>query len=308
MSMLFILQGPVLNGPHPAALSAGRDRRSPALSWYLRRSIGVTLFTLLGLLLIVNQGYWKETTETLALVLAASVVSHGGRRSARHRGRPPRLGLCRHAADPRPDADHPDLRLPDPGADPVRSRHGAGPDRNRDLRHPRADPPHPPRHHLDAAIAGGGGPVLRRHADAGAAQGRTALRHAADHGRPDADHHAVAVDGGDRRPRRRGRSRRVPSSARSTPSTSPRASNPASASSSWRSFSTACSVLPTKETAHDRRCHFQECRHHLRQQAGSRHRHGRPGQDPRRDRRGNRPGARRRRCLADRSRKAKSWS
>ena len=45
------------------------------LAWYLRRSIGIAAFTCLGLLLIVNQGYWKETTETLALVLAATGVS-----------------------------------------------------------------------------------------------------------------------------------------------------------------------------------------------------------------------------------------
>ncbi len=48
-----------------------------ALSWYLRRSIAFTAFTGLGLLLIVNQGYWEETTETLALVLASSAVCMG---------------------------------------------------------------------------------------------------------------------------------------------------------------------------------------------------------------------------------------
>ncbi len=48
-----------------------------ALSWYLRRSIAFSLFTALGLLLIVNQGYWEETTETLALVLASSAVCMG---------------------------------------------------------------------------------------------------------------------------------------------------------------------------------------------------------------------------------------
>lgn len=46
-----------------------------ALSWWLRRSVGAALFTCLGLLLIYNQGYWKETTETLALVLASAAVS-----------------------------------------------------------------------------------------------------------------------------------------------------------------------------------------------------------------------------------------
>ena len=47
------------------------------LSWFVRKSLGFTVFTALGLLLIVNQGYWVETTETLALVLAAAVVCMG---------------------------------------------------------------------------------------------------------------------------------------------------------------------------------------------------------------------------------------
>jgi glycine betaine/proline transport system permease protein len=61
----------ILQTPHPlivVAIVAG-------LSYWFRRSIGITLFTLLGLLLIINLGYWKATTETLALVLAASFVS-----------------------------------------------------------------------------------------------------------------------------------------------------------------------------------------------------------------------------------------
>ena len=45
-----------------------------AFSWYLRRSVLFTVFVVAGLLLIINQGYWEETTETLALVLAASSV------------------------------------------------------------------------------------------------------------------------------------------------------------------------------------------------------------------------------------------
>lgn len=74
--LLFLLQGPFLKG-------TALEQIYPLLiivlisgfAWYMRRSLGVTLFTALGLLLIVNQGYWKETTETLALVLAASAVS-----------------------------------------------------------------------------------------------------------------------------------------------------------------------------------------------------------------------------------------
>ncbi len=61
----------VLQTPHPLIVVA----IVAALSYWFRRSIGVTLFTLLGLLLIINLGYWKATTETLALVLAASFVS-----------------------------------------------------------------------------------------------------------------------------------------------------------------------------------------------------------------------------------------
>ncbi|MCO6185381.1 choline ABC transporter permease subunit [Rhizobium sp. L1K21] len=45
-----------------------------ALAWFMRRSVSVVVLTALGLLLIVNQGYWEETTDTLALVLAATAV------------------------------------------------------------------------------------------------------------------------------------------------------------------------------------------------------------------------------------------
>jgi glycine betaine/proline transport system permease protein len=45
-----------------------------ALMYFVQRSIGSALFTLLGLLLVINLGYWKATTETLALVIAATTV------------------------------------------------------------------------------------------------------------------------------------------------------------------------------------------------------------------------------------------
>lgn len=64
--ILWCLQSP----PPLAAIAA-----FTVFVWWYRRSVGVTVFTALGLLLIVNQGYWKETTETLALVLAATAVS-----------------------------------------------------------------------------------------------------------------------------------------------------------------------------------------------------------------------------------------
>jgi glycine betaine/proline transport system permease protein len=64
--LLFVLQT-----PHPLIVIAA----IAGIAWWLRRSITVAVFTCLGLLLIMNQGYWKETTETLALVLASTFVS-----------------------------------------------------------------------------------------------------------------------------------------------------------------------------------------------------------------------------------------
>lgn len=60
----------VLQTPHPLIIIA----LLTALSAWMRRSISMPLFTALGLLLIINLGYWKATTETLALVIAASAV------------------------------------------------------------------------------------------------------------------------------------------------------------------------------------------------------------------------------------------
>jgi glycine betaine/proline transport system permease protein len=64
--LLFVLQT-----PHPLIIVAAMT----GLSFWFRRSIGVAVFTALGLLLIINQGYWDDTTETLALVVAATAVS-----------------------------------------------------------------------------------------------------------------------------------------------------------------------------------------------------------------------------------------
>jgi glycine betaine/proline transport system permease protein len=64
--LLFVLQK-----PHPLIVVFGIS----AIAYWLRRSIVVAVFTCLGLLFIVNQGYWKETTATLALVLASTFVS-----------------------------------------------------------------------------------------------------------------------------------------------------------------------------------------------------------------------------------------
>lgn len=45
------------------------------LTWWLRRSLPVTVFVPAALLFIVNQGYWAATLETLSLVAVAALVS-----------------------------------------------------------------------------------------------------------------------------------------------------------------------------------------------------------------------------------------
>src|SRR3546814_4688216 len=65
-ALLFVLQT-----PHPLIIVAAMT----GLSWWFRRSFSVAAFTVFGLLLILNQGYWEETTETLPLVVAATAFS-----------------------------------------------------------------------------------------------------------------------------------------------------------------------------------------------------------------------------------------
>ena len=47
------------------------------LTWWLHRSWRLPVLVALGLLFIINQGYWDETTESLTLVLSACVVCMG---------------------------------------------------------------------------------------------------------------------------------------------------------------------------------------------------------------------------------------
>jgi glycine betaine/proline transport system permease protein len=43
-------------------------------AWFLHRSIGLVVGVVLGLLLVINLGYWQATVETLSLVLWATLV------------------------------------------------------------------------------------------------------------------------------------------------------------------------------------------------------------------------------------------
>jgi glycine betaine/proline transport system permease protein len=62
-----------LQAPPPLAVIAA----FVLLTWALQRSWKVCLLVLLGFLFILNQDYWEETTESLALVLSACVVCMG---------------------------------------------------------------------------------------------------------------------------------------------------------------------------------------------------------------------------------------
>jgi glycine betaine/proline transport system substrate-binding protein len=44
-----------------------------ALAWGMQRSLGLAVFVAAGLLLIMNQGYWQQTLETLSLVLVSTL-------------------------------------------------------------------------------------------------------------------------------------------------------------------------------------------------------------------------------------------
>jgi len=60
----------VLQAPHPLVVVG----LTAAFAFVLRRSIGFAIFVAAGLTLIINQGYWEETTETLALVLSSAII------------------------------------------------------------------------------------------------------------------------------------------------------------------------------------------------------------------------------------------
>ncbi|WP_428687333.1 choline ABC transporter permease subunit [Roseibium sp.] len=60
----------IIQAPHPLITVA----IIVALAYAVRRKIAFTVLVAVSLLLIINQGYWEETTETLALVIASTLV------------------------------------------------------------------------------------------------------------------------------------------------------------------------------------------------------------------------------------------
>jgi glycine betaine/proline transport system permease protein len=63
----------LLQAPHPLIVIAAFI----GLTWLLQRNWKVCLGVFLGMMFILNQGYWKETTESLTLILSACVVCMG---------------------------------------------------------------------------------------------------------------------------------------------------------------------------------------------------------------------------------------
>ncbi|QGZ36424.1 choline ABC transporter permease subunit [Stappia indica] len=63
--ILWLLQAP---GPLAVVVIA------TVLAYVVQRRVSFALFVAASLLLIINQGYWTQTTETLSLVIAASAV------------------------------------------------------------------------------------------------------------------------------------------------------------------------------------------------------------------------------------------
>ncbi|WP_285294713.1 choline ABC transporter permease subunit [Aureimonas altamirensis] len=59
-----------LETPPPIAVVAA----FALFAFAMRRTVSAPVLTALGLLLIINLGYWRETTQTLALVLSATAV------------------------------------------------------------------------------------------------------------------------------------------------------------------------------------------------------------------------------------------
>ncbi|MCL4189595.1 MAG: choline ABC transporter permease subunit [Rhodobacteraceae bacterium] len=63
----------LLQAPHPLAVIGA----FVALTWAIQRSWKPCVLVALGFVYILNQGYWKATTESLTLVLSACVVCMG---------------------------------------------------------------------------------------------------------------------------------------------------------------------------------------------------------------------------------------
>jgi glycine betaine/proline transport system substrate-binding protein len=61
----------MLHAVPPILIIAG----TAVFAWLMKRSVVLSVFVIAGLLLIMNQGYWQQTLETLSLVLVATLMA-----------------------------------------------------------------------------------------------------------------------------------------------------------------------------------------------------------------------------------------
>ena len=113
-----------------------------------------------GFLFIINQGLWKETVQTLVLVVFATALSMLiGVPLGIWAAHKPRVWQIT-AADSRPDADHADLRLSHSHSHPVWPGRGPCPYRDRHFRDAGAGAHDVSGPHLNSQAHAGGGRKL----------------------------------------------------------------------------------------------------------------------------------------------------
>ncbi|MCB1997265.1 MAG: hypothetical protein KDG57_15560, partial [Rhodoferax sp.] len=116
------------------------------IAWFASRSWKIVAGTVFTLLAIGLFGMWDDTMKTVSMIFVCTVVALVlGVPIGVLASRSDRLQRHDHAGAGR-DADHAQLRLPDPGGDAAGHRPRAGRDRGGDLRHPAGDPLHQPGH------------------------------------------------------------------------------------------------------------------------------------------------------------------
>ena len=214
-------------------------------TWLLHRSIGLAVAVVLGLLLVINLGYWQATIETLSLVVCATLVCvvigvpigiAAAHRPWLYTAIRPILDLMQTI----PTFVYliPTLVLFGLGMVPglISTVIFAIPAPIRLTHLGISSVPKP---------AARGRRGLRRHQAPAPLEGRAALRAADHHGRHHPVHHAVAVDGGDRRAGRRRRPRQAGGARAQLGQYRAWASRPGSPSSSSPSSSTASASGPS---------------------------------------------------------------
>jgi hypothetical protein len=145
-----------------AAAAGTRPGIIALIGWRIQKSWKLALGIVLGLVFIINQGLWKETVETLVLVISAAFMSMLigvpigiwlAHRPRLYTYVQPILDLMQTM---------PTFVYLIPGPDPLRPRPCPGPAGHHHLRLAGADPADLSRHHVRSQANDRGGTRLRR--------------------------------------------------------------------------------------------------------------------------------------------------